>query len=304
MAGFTNRGMKMMFDTFFRGAAAPANFYLALCTSATAPTADTNTLSDLTEITAGNGYTSGGQSVARNTTDFDTITENDASSRVELQLKDEAWTASGGIFPASGGGARYTVLLDDNATVGSRQVIFWWDNTASQFLSDTQTLTLINLEIRLTTPVGWTNRGAYRVLNSYFRAQNTPANFYLALITSATTPTATTNSFSELTEIANGNGYTTGGISVARNSTDFPTLTEDDANDRAALVMKNQVWTAATGNLPASGGGARNAVLLDDNATIGSRDVLTWSWETAKGNVTVSVGNTLTVAGYELRGLN
>lgn len=304
MPGFTNRGFKILFDTYFRGATAPANFNLALVTSATAPNADTNLMSDLTEITAGNGYTAGGISVARNTTDFDSLVENDASDRVELQIKNEAWTASGGPIPSAGSGARYAVLTNATATVSLRDVLFWWDLVSDRFVSDTQALTLVDLELRLGVPVGWTNKGAFRLMDSFFRAQNTPTNFFLALATAATTPISTINTFSELTEIANGNGYTTGGISIARNGTDFPTLTENDTNDRAELILKNEVWTASTANLPASGTGARWAVLLDDNVTVGSRHVLNWSWETAKGAVTVSVGNTITVSGFELRGLN
>lgn len=304
MPGFTNRGFKILADTYYRGATAPANFNVALVTSATAPDADTNTLSDLTEIAAGNGYTTGGISVARNTTDFDSLVENDASDRAELQIKNLVWTGSGGPIPASGNGARYAVLTDANATVGSRQVIFWWDLSADQSVSDTQAFTLIDLELRLITPVGWTNKGAFRILDSYFRAQNTPTNFYIALITVATVPDADTNTFSQLTEIASGNGYTAGGISVARNSTDWDSLTENDTNDRAELQMKDQVWTASTANLPASGAGARYAILTDDNATQGSRHVLNWTWETAKGAVTVSLGNTITVQNFEIRLLN
>lgn len=150
MAGFTNRGKKLIFDTYFRGATAPTNLYVALVTSATAPTADTNTLGDMTEIAAGNGYTTGGYSLSRNGTDFDTLTEDDANDRADLQIKDIVWTASGGSIPASGSGARYAVLIDDNVTVGSRQVLAFWDLSSDRSISTGQTLTLQNCELRLT----------------------------------------------------------------------------------------------------------------------------------------------------------
>lgn len=147
---FTNRGKMLVLDWAFRGATRPANFYVALVTSATAPTVDINTLSELTQIATGNGYTDGGIQLTPGNTDFDSLAENDANDRAELQLKDLVWTAAGGNLPASGNGARYAVLTDDNATVGSRQVIAYWDLTADRTVSDTQNLTLQNSELRLT----------------------------------------------------------------------------------------------------------------------------------------------------------
>lgn len=152
MAGVTNRGKFMIFDGYFRNVAAqiPTTFYVALCTSATAPTADTNTLSELTQIAAGNGYTSGGIAVARNNTDWDVLTEDDTGDQAILQIKDLVWTASGGTLPASGGGARYAVLTDDNATVASRRIIAFWDLVSDRSVSSGQSLTLQNCEIDAT----------------------------------------------------------------------------------------------------------------------------------------------------------
>lgn len=150
MAGLTNRGKKLLFDWVFRGVALPANFFLALVTSADVPDADTNTFSELTEIATGNGYTTGGYSLTPGTTDFDSLTEDDAANEARLQMKDIAWTASGGPIPSSGTGARYAVLLDDNATVGSRQVIGFWDLTSNRSVSSGQTFTLKDLEMDCT----------------------------------------------------------------------------------------------------------------------------------------------------------
>jgi hypothetical protein len=150
MAGWTNKGKMSILDAYLRNNGAPTNFYIALVTSAVAPVADTNTFSQLTEIAAGNGYTSGGISLNRNATDFDSLIENDTDDRGEIQLKDIVWTASGGNIPASGNGARYAVLTDDNVTVGNREVYYFWDLTSDRIISDTQTLTLQNCEIRIT----------------------------------------------------------------------------------------------------------------------------------------------------------
>jgi hypothetical protein len=149
MAGWTNRGKYLILDSYFRGATDPTNFYVALVTSAAAPTQDTNTLSQLTQIGAGNGYTDGGYQLSRNSTDFDSLVEDDTGDQGELQIKDVVWTASGGPIPSSGSGARYAVLTDDNATVGSRQVIAYWDLGSDRTVSDGQSLTLQNCELDL-----------------------------------------------------------------------------------------------------------------------------------------------------------
>ena len=149
MAGLTNRGKYLLLSEFFRNPTEFTNLYVALCTSAAAPTADTNTFSELTEITAGNGYTAGGISLSRNGTDFDVLTEDDATDRGYIQIRDLVWTASGGDLPSSGSGARYAILTDDNGTQGSRQIIAYWDLTSDRTVSTGQTLTLTNCELRL-----------------------------------------------------------------------------------------------------------------------------------------------------------
>lgn len=151
MAGWTNRGKKNVLD-LIRGASLPTSFYVALVTSAVAPTADTNTLGDLTEINTGNGYSEGGYQLTPNETDFDSLTENDTDDRGELQVKDVTWTASGGPIPASGDGARYAVMTGTSAVVASREAWHYWSLASDRQVSDGQDLTLENLEIRLTEP--------------------------------------------------------------------------------------------------------------------------------------------------------
>lgn len=145
MAGFTNRGKYLIMQQVFNNTGAPTNYYVALVTSAAAPTAATNLLSELTQITAGTGYTAGGISLAKNVTDFPSLTEDDVNNRGSIKIKDLTWTAAGGSL----GAARYAVLTDDNVTVGSRQVYAYWDLGADRTVSDGQTLTLQALELRL-----------------------------------------------------------------------------------------------------------------------------------------------------------
>lgn len=146
---------------------------------------------------------------------------------------------------------------------------------------------------------GWTNRGKFKVLDIIFRGAAPPTTFYVALVTAAVPPTADTNTLGELTQIANGNGYATNGIAVARNSTDWDTLTEDDTSDLGKVLLKDVTWIATGGALPASGAGPSYAVLTDDNATPANRLVYAW-WDLA-GPLSVTVGQPLGLQDSELR---
>ena len=145
---------------------------------------------------------------------------------------------------------------------------------------------------------GMTNRGKYAMLGTYFRADLThePAGFSARLITNAVVPTADTNLFSELTEITAGNGYTAGGLSLGRNSTDFDVLTEDDTNDRALVQVKDLVWTAAGGPIPSAGDPASYLVIVDDE--VAPQVILYFSLGSA---VSVSATQSLTVQDAEGR---
>jgi hypothetical protein len=133
----------------FRGQTIPTNFYLILLTDATTPTKDTNLVSDHTQIATGNGYTDGGFQLTPGATDFDVWTEDDTNDRALVQLKDVAWTASGGPIPASGDGAHHAALTDDNGTVGSREIYGSFDLGADRTVSVDQSLTLEDCEIQL-----------------------------------------------------------------------------------------------------------------------------------------------------------
>lgn len=147
----TNRLRNNMLDWVFRATALPTNFYIALSETTSTPTVDFNTKAEVTEVANGNGYTTGGISLTKNSTDFDVLTEDDTNDRGLIQLKDIVWTASGGDIPASGNGPRWALLTDDNATQNSREIYVAWDLVSERTVTDTQTLTLQNCEIRLTT---------------------------------------------------------------------------------------------------------------------------------------------------------
>ena len=140
-----------------------------------------------------------------------------------------------------------------------------------------------------------TSRGL-RVLTDWMDGASTPAA--LAVILTTDLPTFGTKDTSELTEVANGNGYTTGGISVALDATDWPTETESDTAGQQYFerLMKSQAWAASGGNIPASGGVPLAVVLIDD---AGTPNVLGWiDLGTAK---TIVSGLSLTMPGMSMR---
>jgi len=147
MAGWTNRGKYDCLALWARGTSPATAYYMALVKST--PTSDTNTMSDLTEIAEGNGYTSGGSSLARDATDFDVLTEDDTNDKALVQVKDIVWTATGGPIPSDSDGATYAVITDDNATVASRDVYHYGSLSTARVVSEGQTLTIQNFELDL-----------------------------------------------------------------------------------------------------------------------------------------------------------
>jgi hypothetical protein len=138
----TNRGQARFTKIALQNTSVPTNFYLVLVTSANVPTRATNTMAELTQITAGNGYTSGGYSINRDITDWDTLTENDSNNTLTVLLKNIVFTASGGPIPLSGSGAAYAILTDDNATFNNREVLAYHSLGGDITVSDGQPLTI------------------------------------------------------------------------------------------------------------------------------------------------------------------
>jgi hypothetical protein len=101
---------------------------LKVALSNSAPVNTYNQLSSVTQISNGNGYTTGGTAA--------TISSSAQSSGTyKLVLADVVFTASGSLGPL-----RYVVLYDDTAT--NDELIGWWDYGSSITLSSGDTFTV------------------------------------------------------------------------------------------------------------------------------------------------------------------
>jgi hypothetical protein len=93
-----------------------------------APSASNTQLSDITQISNGNGYTTGGTAATISSS-------SQTSGTYKLVLADVVFTASGSMGPF-----RYAVLYNDTAT--NDELIGWWDYGSSITLASGETFTV------------------------------------------------------------------------------------------------------------------------------------------------------------------
>lgn len=104
---------------------------LKVALSNTAPSATHATLSQVSELTTGGGYTAGGISVG-------TITGSQTSGTFKLTGgTDPVWTGSGAGFTA-----RYAILYNDTPTSPADPLIGYWDYGSSVTVAAGETLTV------------------------------------------------------------------------------------------------------------------------------------------------------------------
>jgi len=104
---------------------------LKIALTNSAPSASNSLLSDITQISSGNGYTTGGTTA--------TVSSSaQTSGTYKLVLADVVFTASGGSI----GPFRYAVLYDSTPTSPLKPLIGYWDYGSSVTLADTETFTV------------------------------------------------------------------------------------------------------------------------------------------------------------------
>lgn len=103
---------------------------LKLLLTNTAPTTSNAVKADLTEISAGNGYTAGGTQTSQSSS-------AQTSGTYKLVCADVVFTASGGTI----GAFRYVDLYNDTPTSPADPLIGWWDYGSSITLASGETFT-------------------------------------------------------------------------------------------------------------------------------------------------------------------
>lgn len=107
-----------------------AGHTLRVLLSNTAPNASTNTVkADLTEISAGNGYTAGGEDIQNDYTE--------SGGTGTLTAVDVTWTASGSVGPF-----RYAVVYNDTPTSPADPLVGYYDYGSSITLASGETFTV------------------------------------------------------------------------------------------------------------------------------------------------------------------
>lgn len=96
-----------------------------------APVATNTVAANLTDISAGNGYTAGGMTL-------DTVTLTETTGTAKVTIADEVLTASGGSI----GPFRYVAIYNDTATSPADALVCWYDYGSSITLADTETFTI------------------------------------------------------------------------------------------------------------------------------------------------------------------
>lgn len=99
--------------------------------SNTAPAATNTIAANITEISAGNGYSAGGMTL-------DTVTLSEASGTAKVTIADEVLTASGGTI----GAFRYLVIYNDTATSPADALVAWYDYGSSITLNNGESFTI------------------------------------------------------------------------------------------------------------------------------------------------------------------
>lgn len=130
-----NRGIRLKEARSCGRRSLPSKFKVALLTEDYTPDVDDATWGDVSafEIAAGGGYAAGGIDLEASSTGFTADSQDDSADTAQVTLKDLVFTAVGDTIPVSGGGARYAVVYDFNATPANGELGYLFDLTDPKF---------------------------------------------------------------------------------------------------------------------------------------------------------------------------
>lgn len=97
----------------------------------TSPVATNTIKTDITEISAGNGYTAGGMTL-------DNVVLSETTGTAKVVCDDEVLTAAGGTI----GPFRYVVIYNDTQTSPADPLVCWYDRGSSLTLNDGESFTI------------------------------------------------------------------------------------------------------------------------------------------------------------------
>jgi hypothetical protein len=97
----------------------------------TAPVNTNTVYANITEISAGNGYSAGGMTL-------DSVTLSETSGTAKVVITDEVLTASGGSI----GPFRYVPIYNDTPTSPADPLVCWYDYGSSITLASAETFTI------------------------------------------------------------------------------------------------------------------------------------------------------------------
>ena len=138
----------------------------------------------------------------------------------------------------------------------------------------------------------WTDYGVERMLKiSLHSAEAKPTAAKVILLSAIPANPTDLENATGVTEVAQANGYLTGGESLNLDNTDLA-HSDDAGNNRQDITMIDKAWTASGGSISADGA----ALIITENTV-----EKVWAILDFGGTVTVTDGGTLTLTGCEFR---
>lgn len=237
------------------------------------------------ELGTGNGYTAGGQAL----TNVVQGSPDAGLNKVTVTTDPTTWNASGGdIGPASG----VAVYDDSTANPATSILLAFFPFDVDKTAGDGAPFTVPGLEFSLDTDTSNSNNVLTELFSNGIDFDNGADNFKIILMASGFAFDNDTDfNYSDVSasELAAGNGYSTGGILLVQN------VSRDDPANQTKVVFNNIFWTASGGTI----GPAAGALVYKDTGTPASSTIV--GYKAFSGDQTVGDGQNFPVSNIEQR---